>query len=158
PPDPCLSGGNRLIDKPFYRWAAEFLVRAPRHSDDLPQASSSTTMCGKAACIEEHQTMKKAQTAPKVIVIIDDDLWVLEAMSGLLKSWGHKVVSAATDDAALDQLAESRQRPDLIICDYRLADGRIGIDAIERMRKAFGPPAFLITAEAAPRPLAEAGA
>jgi CheY-like chemotaxis protein len=102
--------------------------------------------------------MKKTQTAPKVIVIIDDDLWVLEAMSGLLKSWGHQVVSADTDDAALDQLAETRQRPDLIICDYRLADGRIGIDAIERMRKAFGPPAFLITAEAAPPPLAESGA
>jgi CheY-like chemotaxis protein len=95
--------------------------------------------------------MQMAQDAPdKLVVVIDDDPLILEAMSGLLGSWGFQVVAAATESMVLAQLAERGQRPDLIICDYRLADGRSGIDAIARFRAAFAVPAFLITAEAAP--------
>jgi CheY-like chemotaxis protein len=36
----------------------------------------------------------------KVVVIIDDDPMVLEAISGLLRGWGYRVVAAATDDLA----------------------------------------------------------
>jgi CheY-like chemotaxis protein len=84
----------------------------------------------------------------KVVVIIDDDPLVLEAISGLLRGWGYRVVAAVTDDLALAQLDELGLRPDLIICDYRLSHGKIGVQAIERLRKVYGIPAFLITADA----------
>jgi len=84
----------------------------------------------------------------KVVVIIDDDPLVLEAISGLLRGWGYRVVAAGTDDLALAQLTELGLRPDLIICDYRLSHGKIGVQAIERLRKVYGIPAFLITADA----------
>ena len=50
--------------------------------------------------------------------------------------------------------------PDLIISDYRLPDGNTGIEAIERLRSAFGSPipAFLISGDVSPERLREARA
>jgi CheY-like chemotaxis protein len=95
-------------------------------------------------------------SALKLVVIIDDDLLVLDAIEGLLRSWGFRVVTAASDSAALARLAELRQSPHLIICDYHLSDGTTGIEVIERLRNAFHIPAFLISGDAAPELLREA--
>lgn len=89
---------------------------------------------------------------PKLIVVIDDDPLVLEATGGLLQSWGCRVVTAETYDEALAQLRDSGQRPDLIICDYRLPDGATGVDAIEGLRSAFEIPALLISGDASSPP------
>ena len=81
----------------------------------------------------------------KLVVVIDDDPMVLEGMSGLLRSWGYQVLTAATEDAALASLAAQGRRPDLIVCDYRLAGGRSGVQAVEQLRDAFEIPALIIT-------------
>lgn len=86
----------------------------------------------------------------KLVIVIDDDPAIREGMSGLLRSWGYRAVTAATEDAALALLAKQDQRPDLIISDYRLAKGKVGVDVIKRLRGAFEIPALLITGEAAP--------
>src|SRR3954447_16689769 len=89
----------------------------------------------------------------KLVVVIDDDPMVLEGMSGLLRSWGYQVLTAATEDAALASLAAQGRRPDLIVCDYRLAGGRSGVQAVEQLREAFEIPALIITGGVArPRP------
>jgi GAF domain-containing protein/DNA-binding NarL/FixJ family response regulator/anti-sigma regulatory factor (Ser/Thr protein kinase) len=96
----------------------------------------------------------------KLIVVIDDDALVLDGMRGILQSWGCNVVAAPSDDAALAQLAQQGEQPDLIISDYRLADGKTGIGAIERIRDALGVPvpAFLISGDTAPERLRDASA
>jgi len=96
--------------------------------------------------------MPKAQDAPsaKLVVVIDDDPMILEGMSGLLRSWGYQVVTAATEDGALARLAEQGQRPDLIVCDYRLAGGKNGVQAVEHVRDAYEIPALIITGGVAP--------
>jgi CheY-like chemotaxis protein len=99
----------------------------------------------------------EAGSNTKLIAVIDDDPFVLEAMGGLLRKWGYEVLTAATDCAALHWLAERRRSPDLIVCDYHLSDGQTGIEVIDRLRGAFRIPAFLITADAAAAELAEAG-
>ena len=86
-------------------------------------------------------------SSAKLVVVIDDDPLVLEATGGLLRSWGCRVVTAETYDEALVQLKESGQRPDLIICDYRLPGGATGVDAIEGLRSAFEIPALLISGD-----------
>jgi len=98
---------------------------------------------------------KRRQTAQgvsalKLVVIIDDDLLVLDAIEGLLRSWGFRVVTAASDSAALARLAELRQSPHLIICDYHLSDGTTGIEVIERLRNTYHIPAILISGDVAP--------
>jgi CheY-like chemotaxis protein len=96
----------------------------------------------------------------KLIVVIDDDRLVLDGMRGVLQSWGCFVVAAESDGAALASLDGDDRRPDLIISDYRLADGMTGIRAVERLRKAFRAPipAFLISGDTAPERLLEARA
>jgi signal transduction histidine kinase/CheY-like chemotaxis protein len=94
----------------------------------------------------------------KVILIIDDAPNVLEGTRGLLGKWGYSVVTAASDEAALIRLAERGQHPDLIISDYHLANGKTGIEAIERIDAAFGAsiPAILISGDTAPERLRDA--
>jgi CheY-like chemotaxis protein/nitrogen-specific signal transduction histidine kinase len=94
----------------------------------------------------------------KVILVIDDAPLVQQATSGLLSKWGYSVPTAGSDEAALIQLAERQQRPDLIISDYHLANGKTGIEAIERINAAFGAsiPAILISGDTAPERLRDA--
>jgi signal transduction histidine kinase/CheY-like chemotaxis protein len=96
----------------------------------------------------------------KFVVVVDDDALVLDAMGGILKSWGCSVVTAKSDTDALVALAGHARQPDLIISDYRLGDGRTGFDVIERLRSSFGAhiPAFLISGDTAPERLREARA
>jgi two-component system, sensor histidine kinase len=96
----------------------------------------------------------------KSVVVIDDDALVLDGMRGVLKSWGCDVVTAISGDAALAALSEREQRPDIIISDYRLRDGKTGFDVIESIRRRFGTPipAFLISGDTAPERLLEARA
>jgi CheY-like chemotaxis protein len=98
-----------------------------------------------------------ASTA-KLVVVIDDDPLALDAIGGLLRGWGYRAVTAASDGAALAQLAKLGQSPDLIISDYHLGDGITGIAAIERVRKTYQVPAILMTGDAAPERLREAHA
>jgi CheY-like chemotaxis protein len=102
-----------------------------------------------------------ADPAPgKVIVVIDDDALVLESMRGVLQSWGCIVATAESGQGALARLAELGQKPDLIVSDYRLADGKSAIETIELLRGALGVsvPALLISGDTAPERLREASA
>ncbi|HEX4410274.1 MAG TPA: response regulator [Xanthobacteraceae bacterium] len=87
--------------------------------------------------------------ASKLVVVIDDDPLVLDATRGLLRSWGCKVVAAESYSEAIAKLAAIGQRPDLIVCDYRLPEGPTGVDAIEMLRGAFAIPALLISGDPA---------
>jgi CheY-like chemotaxis protein len=95
-----------------------------------------------------------------LIVVIDDELAIRNAMHALLAGWGHETVVVGSGDEAIRQLSIREQRPDLIICDYRLRDGENGIKVIERLRSAYNEaiPAMLITGDTAPDRLAEAKA
>jgi CheY-like chemotaxis protein len=90
----------------------------------------------------------KASRASKLVVIIEDDPLVLEATAGLLRSWGCQVVAAESYGEAMTKLSKIGQRPDLIVCDYRLRQGETGVDAIEMLRDAFEIPALLISGDA----------
>ena len=101
----------------------------------------------------------KTRRDRKLVVVIDDDPLVLEATGGLLRSWGCQVVAAESCGEAMAKLAEIGQRPDLIVCDYRLPQGPTGIDAIEVLRGAFRIPALLISGDASlSQPNDDAGA
>jgi signal transduction histidine kinase/CheY-like chemotaxis protein len=92
----------------------------------------------------------------KLVVVVDDDVLVRDGMGGLLRAWGCNVVTAPSEGAALVGLA--KRRPDLIVCDYRLANGVTGFDVIARLRRSCGAtvPAFVISGDTAPERLREA--
>lgn len=96
----------------------------------------------------------------RLIMVIDDDELVRDGMGRLLQGWACQVVTAASDEAVLGRLAGDGRRPDLIISDYQLADGRTGLEAIEQLRSAFGNPipALLISGDTSPERLREVSA
>ena len=96
----------------------------------------------------------------KQVMVIDDDVLVLDGMRGILQSWGCRVHTAASGAAALASVVDGGGQLDLIISDFRLADGENGIEVIERLREALGAPvpAFLISGDTAPERLREASA
>jgi CheY-like chemotaxis protein len=99
---------------------------------------------------------KGTETArPGLVAVIGDDALVLEATGELLMSWGYRVLTANSDLAALARIREHGRCPDLIICDYRLSQGRSGIDVIAQLRTALAAPipAILISGNTLPEHL-----
>lgn len=94
----------------------------------------------------------------KLILVIADAPMVTEGTGGLLRNWGYSVLTAGSDEAALMRVTQRQQRPDLIISDYHLANGKTGIRAIEQINAAFGSsiPAILISGDTAAEPLRDA--
>jgi CheY-like chemotaxis protein len=88
--------------------------------------------------------------AGRLIVVVEDEPAVRAGLDVLLKGWGAEI-------ASFDSVAESARwahscdlavvKPDLLIVDYRLEEGRTGVDAIRALRERFGAavPAIVVT-------------
>ena len=86
----------------------------------------------------------------RLIVLVEDEPVVLAGLEAVLKSWGATLASFNSVSACVAWL-EGRQtslaRPDLLIVDFRLEDGRSGLEAIALMRTHFKQkiPAIVVT-------------
>ena len=83
------------------------------------------------------------------IVVVEDETAVREGLVVLLKAWGASVISFDTVEAVEQWLRQPvAEAPDLLLVDYRLPQGRTGIEALSAMR-AHWPgrrlPAIVIT-------------
>jgi signal transduction histidine kinase len=89
---------------------------------------------------------------PPLIAFIDDDETILEAMMAVFDQWGIDLAVGVDANQIKQDLEELGRVPDAILTDYRLRNGRTGIEAIVELRNAFGPdiPAALITGDTAP--------
>ncbi|PXW23288.1 ATP-binding response regulator [Paraburkholderia caballeronis] len=94
------------------------------------------------------------------VAVLDDEIHIREAMLALLRSWGVEVAAAHTCAALVELLNAAGRAPDALICDYRLAGGASGIDAIHRVRDEFNDdiPALLVTGDTAADRLIQAEA
>jgi PAS domain S-box-containing protein len=76
----------------------------------------------------------------RLAVVVDDDALVLDGLQALLTEWGYEVLTAVDAEQAVAQIRERRRRPDIVLADYRLQDGRTGIEAIRAVRALFDQP------------------
>lgn len=92
-----------------------------------------------------------AGEASRLVVFIDDDETILEAMTTVLGQWGMELAVGTDARQVREELLELGRKPDAILSDYRLQEGHTGIDAIRELRATFGPeiPAALITGDTA---------
>jgi signal transduction histidine kinase/CheY-like chemotaxis protein len=132
------------------------LGKGSRFSVSVPLATAQTDVTSAPRAVPFHADPLQG----KLILVIDDDALVLDGMRGILQAWGCDVTTAASEKAAVDAIARLERRPELIISDYRLGDGRSGIEAIEGVRRAAGVsiPAFLVSGDTAPERLRDAAA
>lgn len=92
----------------------------------------------------------------RLLVIIDDEIMIREALFGLMAGWGCEVIAGENADEILAQLGD--RKPAAIIADWRLRDGRLGSGEIAALRTHFGCviPALLVTGDTAPDAAREA--
>ena len=85
----------------------------------------------------------------RAFVVVEDEMAVREGLVVVLKAWGASVVAFDTVDAVQQWLLQSpAEQPDLLLVDYRLPQGRTGIDALGLIRAhwpAAKLPAIVIT-------------
>lgn len=92
----------------------------------------------------------------RMVLVVDDDPAIRDAIKRLLEEWGHAVRTAASLDEALE-CAGSWPTIDLLLTDHRLAPGVTGIDTIDAVRAALGRDvnAAIITGDTSPTTLRE---
>ncbi|MEO5732779.1 MAG: ATP-binding protein [Rubrivivax sp.] len=85
----------------------------------------------------------------RLILVVEDEAAVREGLVVLLQAWGARVVSMDTVEAVTDWLAGTEaEPPDLLLVDYRLPQGRTGVEALTALRARWPArrlPAILIT-------------
>jgi Na+/proline symporter/CheY-like chemotaxis protein/anti-sigma regulatory factor (Ser/Thr protein kinase) len=88
--------------------------------------------------------------AERLVLCIDNEASVREAMATLLRGWGCRVVTAASLDEALAAASESL--PDLVLADLHLDEGPDGLEVVDILRRRWNRsvPAALITADRDP--------
>lgn len=120
----------------------------------------SVPITNAASLAEQPADVSPGALRRGLILVVDDEITIREAMRSLLSGWGHEVILAGSGPEMLEQLADCPKRPDLIICDYRLRAGENGIDVIRRLQSEYNEdiPAVLITGDTAPDRLSEAKA
>jgi CheY-like chemotaxis protein len=114
----------------------------------------ATVACGAAAMTSPaapFSTSISALTGARVAVI-DNDATVLDAMQALMERWDCDVRCGRSLEALIARSGADDFRPDIILADYHLDDGRNGLDAVHALRLAIDAPiqAIVITADRSP--------
>lgn len=91
-------------------------------------------------------------------LLVDDDQSIRLSATRLLENWGYAVVTAESADEALHLLRSTGFQPDVMLVDYRLREGRTGVEAIRLIRDHCGRqvPAAILTGDTDPERLREA--
>ena len=87
-----------------------------------------------------------------VVAVVEDEASVLTALDMRLQRWGCTIIVARNADDLLEQVAQSADKPDIVVADYHLGDDRTGLDAIHAIRQLdMGQlPAIVVTADHSP--------
>lgn len=95
------------------------------------------------------QLTKLANSA--LVVVIDDEESIRQGLENILILWGYRVISASNLEQAMVQLRTKNLMPEAIISDYRLKEGKTGIDAIRSIQTHYGEqiPALIMTGDIA---------
>jgi two-component system KDP operon response regulator KdpE len=84
------------------------------------------------------------ESRPLRILVVDDEPAMVGAVSALVGSAGHQVVTAYDGDTALRRLSE--ESPDLILLDLAMP-GRDGVDVCREVRRTSTVPIIVLTGE-----------
>jgi len=94
----------------------------------------------------------------KLALLIDDDVQLLRAMQGSLQDRHCTCILAEDASDAVAQLNDAKACPDFIIADYRLREGKTGIEAVQQIRTLLlrHIPAIIVTGDTAQHVAVEA--
>lgn len=118
------------------------------------QGSCFSVVVPKAVARGSHPPVGAGSTSTHplhgaLVAVVDDEPAIVNGMRACFSQWGATLVGAGSGDALLAALGEVGRYPDLIIADYRLDHGELGVDVVHRIRDELGvfAPALLISGD-----------
>ncbi|MEL7081074.1 MAG: PAS-domain containing protein [Pseudomonadota bacterium] len=86
--------------------------------------------------------------AGHLVLLVENDLQVANAMSLMIEGWGISVIHAASSQEALSLLSEIDLTPDAMLLDYQLGDGVTGAELYRIITGQLGPvPTRIVSAD-----------
>jgi two-component system, sensor histidine kinase len=133
--------GHRLSLRSLVGYGSRFSVTVPGAAVGSQPAAAQPN---KSLDEESYRILKK-------VIVVDDDVEVLAAMHSLLARWGADVRPARNLEDVEEILADQDFSPSIVLADYNLLNGVLGIDVVRRVRRRAKSeiPAILITADRA---------
>jgi len=134
-------GSMFAIDLPYLEKPCPHWMKEPSHSSTMNLAPMHLSH----------------QLAGKLVVVVDDEQSILDAMRVLLQQWRCVVVTATSGFDAIAQLTQVKQIPDVLICDDRLRLNETGLDVIKILQREFNEdiPVLIITGTVTPERIQE---
>lgn len=107
------------------------------------------TRSAVAAPLPAAPQRNRDRVAGATVAVIDNEESILAGMAALLKGWRCTTLTAADSPGILAALAAAEAPPDVILADYHLEDGAIGLDAVAALEAVMGRqvPTVIITAD-----------
>jgi len=129
-----------------------FSVDLPRVVAEKPRVAAT-----RQAAVEMRQVANDCETKGMVLVI-DDEAIILLGLKAMLEGWGYSVLTARSGDQALERLRADGRRPQIVLADYQLQQGRTGPEALAAVQGLVGKdvPGIILTGDTAPERLDEA--
>ncbi len=130
-----------------------FRITLPRTNNERLSADTEQTPVEAADC----------DVSDLFVVLIEDDHEVREAMRLLLKQWHCELLAGESLEAIETEFnTHAYPTPDILLVDYRLPQGKTGLEAVTRLQERFKQPipAIMVTGEneaSALRQLEQAG-
>ncbi len=90
-----------------------------------------------------------------VVALVEDDPDIRQMIAGLMQEWGCYVFAGEHAEDVMRKLDIARQKPALLVCDYRLPHGMTAVHVIRRVRELWGDgvAALVLTGDTAPETL-----
>ncbi|MBY6265960.1 hybrid sensor histidine kinase/response regulator [Azospirillum sp. 412522] len=145
PSSPVREHPVQPLAAPSIAVPAATLARSPAATPAAtPAAARAAGPNGAAVATLADAPAKNGEIA---ILVIDDDQFVLSAISMFLTSAGHRVVGTSTVAQGLRAVEGGEVRPDAVIADYHLSATENGLDFIDAVWNRLGLriPAVLIS-------------
>jgi two-component system, sensor histidine kinase len=103
-----------------------------------------------------------ASVAPRVaeqglVLVVDDEIMIQQGLAALLQEWGFTALTAGSGAEMLEKIADCRETPRLILCDFRLRGDENGIKVLRELQAQYEEEiaGLLITGDTAPERLRE---
>lgn len=94
-------------------------------------------------------TVRAERIPGSYVVVVDDELRVLQGLVELLRNWGCLVEGARSGAEVMRTVSQNERLPDLLIIDFRLANGETGVDAARLLHQGLSAqtPVLILTGE-----------
>ncbi len=118
---------------------------------------SVTVPQSQEAAVRHDIPVAAVELSACVVAVLEDDEIQAAGLEALLGSYGCTVVAGASAAQVGERLSRRELAPNVILADYRLRDGRTGVEETERLCQTLQkrPPAVLLTGDTEPARLSE---